>query len=334
MAESGKFYNVQLADQSASGKVYKVRDVTGEKNVSGKVYQVKGLGGGDGGSGTTIRNQDKQITANGTYTADVGYTGLGTVNVNVASGSPAQKFGATIDNFLGNVDTNGKLSKPADIEELNLAGVKSIGENSMQYAFAGKEIKRFIANDVESIGNRSFYYCFSNSRIEQASFDGIEEINASYAFNNCFAACASLKYLSFKKLKRISGSTLFGGALSSASAFTLTYNEIFPSLEEIAGDSALNIGRPYKANEVITFSKVKKITGGNSTYSATFGGSYVQNTVWNFPNATEFTGYIWNIGASYPGEIHFSAANQAAIEACEGYDYKWGFAGATIFFDL
>ena len=36
-----------------------------------------------GGGGTTINNQDKTITSNGEYTADTGYTGLGTVTVDV-----------------------------------------------------------------------------------------------------------------------------------------------------------------------------------------------------------------------------------------------------------
>ncbi len=38
-------------------------------------------------SGTTINNQNKTFTENGTYTADAGYTGLGTVIVNVSGGS-------------------------------------------------------------------------------------------------------------------------------------------------------------------------------------------------------------------------------------------------------
>lgn len=44
-----------------------------------------GVGGG-GGGGVTIKNQNKTITENGTYTADSGYTGLGRVEVNVQGG--------------------------------------------------------------------------------------------------------------------------------------------------------------------------------------------------------------------------------------------------------
>jgi hypothetical protein len=36
-----------------------------------------------GGSGVVIKNQNKEITENGTYKADAGYTGLGKVIVNV-----------------------------------------------------------------------------------------------------------------------------------------------------------------------------------------------------------------------------------------------------------
>ena len=42
-----------------------------------------GIEGNLESGGTIINNQDKTITSNGQYTADEGYTGLGTVNVNV-----------------------------------------------------------------------------------------------------------------------------------------------------------------------------------------------------------------------------------------------------------
>lgn len=40
-------------------------------------------------SGGTVNNQDKTIVENGTYTADEGYSGLGTITVNVASSGPS-----------------------------------------------------------------------------------------------------------------------------------------------------------------------------------------------------------------------------------------------------
>ena len=55
--------------------------VTPEKIAKGNT--ILGIEGVAEGSGTEINNQDKTITTNGTYTADEGYTGLGTVTVNV-----------------------------------------------------------------------------------------------------------------------------------------------------------------------------------------------------------------------------------------------------------
>ena len=55
-----------------------------------EMYLSKISGGSSGG--VSINNQDKTITQNGTYTADEGYTGLGTVSVNVeASGGGDEK---------------------------------------------------------------------------------------------------------------------------------------------------------------------------------------------------------------------------------------------------
>lgn len=48
-----------------------------------KGHTVLGIDGTAEAGGTTINNQDKTITSNGQYTADEGYTGLGTVTVNV-----------------------------------------------------------------------------------------------------------------------------------------------------------------------------------------------------------------------------------------------------------
>ena len=53
-----------------------------------------------GGSGVTIKNQNKTVTENGTYKADSGYTGLGTVTVNV----PAPDLDAAIAEELEEIE--------------------------------------------------------------------------------------------------------------------------------------------------------------------------------------------------------------------------------------
>lgn len=49
-----------------------------------RYYALKGFfGDSDNGSDADVKNQNKTFTENGTYTADPGYTGIGTVTVDV-----------------------------------------------------------------------------------------------------------------------------------------------------------------------------------------------------------------------------------------------------------
>lgn len=251
-----------------------------------------------------------------------------------------EKYGVTVDNFLGDVDADGNYVAPSEPFEVNLAGVKNVDDKGFYYAFAGSKIKKFIANDVTSFAkNNQFCNCFKYSGLEEFRMDKLEELvekgfgPLQYVFYYAFDYTSKLKVCTFAKLKKVGCLYAFSNVFSN-SGLDVIEDEVFPSLEEIYGTSAFATYKTYKANSIQTFSKVKKITGSASKYDSTFGSFYTQNTIWNFPSATEFTGYIWNVGSSYAGEIHFAAANQAAIESCEGYSYKWGFANATIFFDL
>jgi hypothetical protein len=74
----GWYVNQHMTFDNLANKL----NVTPEKIVKGEtILGVEGTA--EGGSGTEIKNQDKTITENGTYTADEGYTGLGEVVVNV-----------------------------------------------------------------------------------------------------------------------------------------------------------------------------------------------------------------------------------------------------------
>ena len=98
------------------------------------------------GGGTEINNQDITVTENGTYTADAGYTGLGTVSVNVQGGGSAERFGVPYDSIVGTVDKDGNYVLPKKTFEVNLSGVKHVSASALQYTFSGKAIKKLIFN--------------------------------------------------------------------------------------------------------------------------------------------------------------------------------------------
>ena len=274
--------------------------------------------------------QNRGVTVSDTDTFREYATKIGDIGESVEK----TKFGATIDSFLGSVDENGVYSIQTVPFVFNLMGVTTVPALGFIRKFdSNRSLQKIIANDVVSVDTGSFQHCCAGSAIEEFYMDGLEEVSASNVFYGCLATCSKLKIVSFKSLKRITGSQCFYGCLQSSPLAVGDISLIFPALEEITGSQAFNSFVSYTKNSVITFPSLKKITGGASIYTGTFGGMYTAGTVWNFPSAIELSGTVWN-NVTYTGEIHFAAANQAAIEACDGYANKWGFTGATIYFDL
>ena len=283
------------------------------------------------GGGTEINNQDITVTENGTYTAEDGYTGLGTVEVNVPTGGGSEeRFGIPYDSIVGTVDQDGNYVLSGKSFEVNLSGVKHVSAGAFQYMFAGKQIKKFIFNDLTSCGANAFNNaCISAPTTKTEPFilsgDSIEIVSASSAF---YAACNLVAYVepSFKKLRVISGNNAFDYTFALAK---IQPDKAFPALEEITGQSAFNQFRSVSANDKLYFSKVKKIVGGPS-YATTM--NFYSKLKYYYPRLTDVSKYIAYSGGV--SEFHFAKAHQALLEACEGYDYKWSGANPDIYFDL
>jgi hypothetical protein len=126
-------------------------------------------------AGVTINNQDKTITENGTYTADEGYTGLGTVTVDVQASGGETGEKSTFAKYIG-----GTLD---EVAESDLNGVTEIDE----YAFYGSSIQKCnIPNSITKIG----YYAFQKSAISTISLPA-SITNIGY---EVFRDCLSLTY--------------------------------------------------------------------------------------------------------------------------------------------
>lgn len=238
------------------------------------------------------------------------------------------KFGMTIDELLGDVDADGVYTLPTTPLSINLSGVKSVPANSFYYAFPGKYVAELIANDVVFVGASGFMDAlFSAKGNIKIRFDSLEEVTSDNAFSNMCNYGSTTLDVVFSKLKRVLANNAFNGAFGNAKVIP---DEVFPVLEEVSGNNAFSQFRSVSSTDIIKFSALKKITGANSAYSATF--QVYSAVVWHFPSVTEISGYVfYSSGAK---EIHFAAANQAAIEACPNYDIKWGATNATIYFDL
>ena len=141
-------------------------------------------------AGSQINNQDKTITQNGQYTADSGYTGLGTVTVNVPSGSGDVKLFETVEAMQA--DPNPSEGDLAVVYREEIQPVTEENEFSscifpntvvLDSAFSGDIYGSFRGTDISwtngsmhmTSSNFSFT-CFGFSihvRVEYTSQDGI-----------------------------------------------------------------------------------------------------------------------------------------------------------------
>lgn len=297
------------------------------------------------------------------------------------SGGSSEKYGATVDTFLGDVDANGVLQAPTAQTDLVFDGVTDLANFALQYKFYENHVvsSASFPQLVQISGKNALHYCFRNAPIENISFPVLQSVTGENGLSNvCSSVSASIQSVSFPALTTVSGITSFSSAFSNCGEIT---SASFPVLEEITGNTAFSscfASCPALTN--VSFPKLKKIgsdtttvinyrhfygsfrsTGitslefpeltaiyctGSGASLGTFGGNSTIQKLY-FPKLTvidkspAYTGnstaqnYIFSDCNSLT-ELHFGAANQAAIEATEGYPTLWGrgAGNATVYFDL
>lgn len=231
------------------------------------------IDGAGGGGGTTINNQDITVTENGTYTPDEGYTGLGTVEVQVPNpstgtlsivengsydvteyataevnvptggggGGETTKFGVSIDNLLGDVDADGKLYVPYDDFVFNGAGIKSLDDSALAYRFTTQDnlkslsVTKILLPDLLQASTASLAYVANRaSYLTEVDLGLITDISGSSTLSGAFGSANSLATVRAPNVTTISGSF----ACQNAFEFTGLTSNVFPNLTTISGNSA------------------------------------------------------------------------------------------------
>lgn len=297
------------------------------------------------------------------------------------------KYGATVDMFLGDVDSTGKLLAPTVQTDLVFDGVTDIGDKglyffsyqsprkiksvsfpqlttvtglrALQYSFYNTSVQATLESIsfpqlVSVIGNNAFGNAFQAYLGTTVLFPVLEHVDGANALSNAFDSSPNLQSAQFPELVSIKGGGAFSYIFSSCRAMT---EVSFPKLTQIGRDDITNqVSNSHFAaafgtlTTEVTFPALEKIycTGFSSASYGTFYNNGAIKKLY-FPKLTiidknpNFTGsgamkahtYIFS-NCSKLIEIHFGAANQAAIEATEGYPTLWGrgAGNATVYFDL
>lgn len=306
----------------------------------------------------------KSITQNGTYNASSdsadGYSSV-TVNVSGGGGGATSKFGMTIENLIGNVDENGALHAPATPANAVFTGVKKKyyywdspdgypekfvddvhinGQNIQSASFPDLvnandgELTELFANNrtllnldlsnLISVTADNFFssLCSGSSYLTSVNLSNLEYATGEGCFREAFKNCYELTTISFPKLKEIGRTGMSG---SSNGVFSNTfygdYNLTTLEFPELTKLYSASLGYMPQAAAFYGNSDIKKLYFPKLTSILNSDGV---DATYVFTNCYQLT------------EIHFGAANQAAIEANAGYSTLWGrgAGNATVYFDL
>ena len=306
-----------------------------------------------GGVASFIDTSDGTVVAEDVLADKVCYSN-GTRIVGTGGGGSSTKYGVSIDDLLGEVNSSGQLQHPdgGDVD-LVISGFTSVANYVLNYKFArSKSIKSVVFTDLQHAdgtscfdrafnaciqlqsvsfpklatanGQTVFSYCFQgDTKLTTASFPLLEEATQSNAFQYAFGGCTLLESIDFSSLRVVGNSSATGTTYRQFYYAFQNCNKMtsitFPALEEVwCNGTAANMGT-FSYNNKVTkfyFPKLRTISKTGS-YGDTTGANNI------FYNCNALT------------EIHFASANRTAIESSTGYATKWAApSGCSILFDL
>lgn len=179
-----------------------------------------------------------------------------TINT-ITGGGISEKYGITVDNFLGDVDSNGLYKVPTS-GTLNAVGIKRIEDYGLACKFGGSAwgtsrpqgLAHIIFPDLTYVGNGAmgWFYTYSTD-LETISFPELVQIGQC-GMQNGFMNNSKLRSALFPKLKICSG--MYS---SLASTFTNC-----PKLEEVNFDSLETLTSGALSSTFNSCSKLKTLS--------------------------------------------------------------------------
>lgn len=184
--------------------------------------------------------------------------------------SSSAKYGITVDNFLGDVDSNGLYKLPIS-GTLNATGIKKVDDYGLACKFGGSAwgttrvqgLTHIIFPDLTYVGNGAMGYFYTYSTdLETISFPELVEIGQC-GMQNAFQWNYALKSASFPKLRILSGMYY-----SLSNAFNYCQNLEYVnlnSLEQMTSQALSSAFSSCRKLQELSFPSLNKNSFGNYT---------------------------------------------------------------------
>ena len=231
---------------------------------------------------------------------------VGTNNT-IVKGVPKEKFGATVDTFLGEVDENGEYSQPSVGWHFDGSSIKKIPNNGMNSRFYRSGVTSVDLSNLEWVGASGLQTAFSTNNITGHLDLGKLEYIGTSGMTTAFSGC-HITSVDLGNLKQVLGGSLRSAFYSNKVAMV--------DLSNLATVPAGAINTMFQGNT--------PENGRVDVYLPADGSGWdsgaMSATVWG--NSTTIT------------EIHFSAHSEEWVSKQTGYASKFGATSSTIYFDL
>ena len=191
------------------------------------------------------------------------------------------------------IEENGLKStfENSQLETVDLSNLEIAGRTALYYAFANSKIKRLYLPKLTTT-SLSLADCCLNSEVESFEVPNIESVNGT-VFNDSCSECYKLKKVNLDKLQSTSGTnSLYSFALLNSNNNVLKYMN-FKSLSSITGSSTL--GYAFQKRDEICLYFPSLTTSSFGSYTNHFNNmlQYAIGATVFFPSSIENTIGSW-----------------------------------------
>lgn len=192
------------------------------------------------------------------------------IGKNTTNGVPAlfkdgtvdkEKFGITIDNLVGDVDSNGGYVKPSGELEVDFSGVRTIGQKGMAHMFSSSAaVKSASFPDLEVIDEYGLDSTFADSTIESFSAPKLRQVTTECAMRDTFSGAKNLSSLSMPNLQSVDGVSAFYCIVANSGVLSVN----IPNLHTATGNAVLSGAFESTRLQQLDLSNLRTVSGASA----------------------------------------------------------------------